>query len=76
MTGHLAVSHSNLWFIKIFMVYFWFGRSVLWHCWLCKRKGIQPVKNSAWAIPGVIFWETSPNQSHLQKQKLKVIIIW
>jgi len=22
--------------------------SVLWHCWLCGRKGIRPVKNGGW----------------------------
>jgi len=32
---------------------------VLWHCWLCDRKGIRPGKDLAPAvIPVVLPWKT------------------
>jgi len=42
-------------------------RSVLWHCWLGRRKGIQPVKTEWWGIGVVIYLEWGANDLHLVK---------
>jgi len=39
--------------------------SVLWHCWLDVRKGIQPVKTEWWAAGMVICLGQSANDLHI-----------
>jgi len=70
---------SYLGWIEIINVICWFSMVqitdlefslVLWHCWLCKRKGLWPVKKVCFCMS--LIW-SSASENEAVKPKLKLV---
>jgi len=50
---------------NVIILYATLTPSVLWRCWLCGRKGIQPAKTDWWGSRTVICLQQGANDLHI-----------